>query len=406
MTPALSLAASANDAPALHVVNAARAAELTGGTWLLDGPDRLPAAWGSDDEVLWASGEPLLVCAPQGVGKSTLTQQLLLARAGILEPTLLGHPVAVDERPVVYIAADRPSQARQSMRRMVEPKHRPQLDARLIPWCGPLPFQLADDPGQLAKWLRTLGAGAVCIDSLKDVALGLSDDKIGGAIQQAMQHVVAAGIELVANHHQRKGQDGRKPRTLDDVYGSTWITAGAGSVVLLWGEPGDAYVELHHLKQPAAEVGPLKLHHDHARGRTTLADAVDLLDLAATGLTVADAAKNIYETDAPTREQKERARRRLEKLVSSGNLVLNPGRRPRDPGIFTLSQREARVAPRAADTCTSTTLHDLAPEQYTQDYTTDHDSPNAQAAPPFKGAGAALRVAGRRFVIAAEDATQ
>jgi hypothetical protein len=34
------------------------------------------------------------------------------------------------------------------------------------------------------------------------------------------------------------------------------ITAGAGSVVLLWGAAGDPIVEWRHLKQPAAEVGP------------------------------------------------------------------------------------------------------------------------------------------------------
>src|SRR5688500_9512898 len=42
--------------------------------------------------------------------------------------------------------------------------------------------------------------------------------------------------------------------------------AGAGSVILLWGEPGGALVDLTHLKQPAGDVGPLRVFHDHATG--------------------------------------------------------------------------------------------------------------------------------------------
>jgi hypothetical protein len=38
----------------------------------------------------------------------------------------------------------------------------------------------------------------------------------------------------------------------------TWLTSGAGSVILLNGQPGDPIVSLHHLKQPAAAVGPLQ----------------------------------------------------------------------------------------------------------------------------------------------------
>jgi AAA domain-containing protein len=240
---------------------------VSGGAFALDVPDDVPAVWGEGDQVLMAAGEPLLVCAPPGVGKTTLIGQFALARAGVLEPTLLGLPIEPDDRPVLYIAADRPAQIARSMRRMVDEQHRAQLDARLKVWRGPLPFNVVDDPARLAEWLAILGVGTVVVDSLKDIAVGLSEDAIGAAVNQSLQHVVACEIEVVALHHQRKGQDGRKPRRLEDVYGSTWLTAGAGSVVLLWGEAGDPYVELVHLKQPASEVGPLTIHHDHDRGR-------------------------------------------------------------------------------------------------------------------------------------------
>ena len=45
---------------------------------------------------------------------------------------------------------------------------------------------------------------------------------------------------------------------------------GAGSVVLLWGSAGDVLVELVHLKQPVAQVGPLRIDHDHNTGVTSV----------------------------------------------------------------------------------------------------------------------------------------
>ena len=151
---------------------------------------------------------------------------------------------------------------------MVDERDRAALDARLIVWRGPLPFTLIDDPPGSQSGSPDSASAPSSIDSLKDMAVGLAEDAVGAAVNMALQEAVACGIEVVDLHHQRKGQDGRKPRTLEDVYGSTWLTAGHGSVVLLWGEAGDPYVELAHLKQPAGEVGPLDVQHDHDRGRS------------------------------------------------------------------------------------------------------------------------------------------
>ena len=54
------------------------------------------------------------------------------------------------------------------------------------------------------------------------------------------------------------------------------ITAGAGSVVLLWRQPGDAIIELVHLKQPAEEVGPLRFLHEQETGSVTIYEQADL----------------------------------------------------------------------------------------------------------------------------------
>lgn len=77
------------------------------------------------------------------------------------------------------------------------------------------------------------------MDALKDTQVELAEEEGGMAIASAMQRCVSEGVEVLANHHHRKSQQGGSaPKYLDDVYGSAWITAGAGSLITLWGKPG------------------------------------------------------------------------------------------------------------------------------------------------------------------------
>lgn len=78
-----------------------------------------------------------------------------------------------------------------------------------------------------------------------------------------------------------------------------------------------------HLKQPAEDVGPFQVLHDHRAGASTLYHAVDLEHLAAStygGLTVKDAASALFGADKPSPNQVEKARRRLETLRGKGTL--------------------------------------------------------------------------------------
>lgn len=112
--------------------------------------------------------------------------------------------------------------------------------------------------------------------------------------------------------------------TIDDVYGSTWITSGAGSVFLINGAPGDPIVSMHHLKQPVVEFGPVKIIHDATTGRSTIWHATDLVLLTSqlVGITAKDAASALFDTDKPTDGQREKARRRLGELERTGQLVV------------------------------------------------------------------------------------
>ncbi|MEK6272355.1 MAG: AAA family ATPase [Actinomycetota bacterium] len=304
---------------------------VDGATFILDAPERVPTIWGDEENVAWAAGEPLNVVGPTGVGKTTLMQQLALRRSGVLGGDLLGMPVETSPGRVLYIAADRPRQIARSFRRIVSEADRLGLEETLVVWRGPLPFDLGKAaPGQFLEFVQAFPRVTdVFVDSLKDIAVGLSDDEVGSRVNAEHQRLIAAGYEVVDSHHQRKATgDNKKPRTLDDCYGSVWIVAGAGSVLLLWGRAGDPIIELRQLKSPAGEVGPLTLIVDHDRGEMRLHEPTDLGSLVAGalngGLTVRDAAMQLFSSGDPDRNEIEKARRKLEALVERGRAVRAP----------------------------------------------------------------------------------
>lgn len=299
---------------------------LHDGSWILDVPANPPAIWGKDSEVLWAAGEPCLITGPPGVGKTTLTGQLVRARLGLdWEPTVLGWPVEPDTHgKVLYLASDRPQQIRRALARGFTEDDREQLDERFTVWAGPPPSDLAKDTSTLTRLAQAAGATTVILDSLKDMAIGLSDDEVGAGLNQAIQLALADGIDVLALHHQRKGTDGKRPKSLEDLYGSTWIAAGAGSILLLWGAAGDPIVELHHLKQPSSDVGPLKIEHDHHHGTSTVHRGFDLhayLRHTTSGVTTLDVAKAWLEKDNPTEVERRKAQRKLDVAVRNGQAI-------------------------------------------------------------------------------------
>ena len=101
-------------------------------------PVDVPTIWGTKETVVWAAGEGFFLVGPDGVGKTTVAQQLVLARLG-LRDELFGLAVASDNGRVLYIAGDRPRQAQRSFRRMVSEKDANVLRERLVVWKGPPP---------------------------------------------------------------------------------------------------------------------------------------------------------------------------------------------------------------------------------------------------------------------------
>lgn len=305
--------------------------------------------WGTDDQILWAQGESLIIVGGQGAGKSTIAQQVVLHAIGLREGDLLGLPVAPAQR-VLYLAMDRPRQIARSFKRMVTEADAEILGDRLVIWPGPPPQDLARNPELLTLMAHQADASVVVIDSLKDAAVKLSDDETGGSVNRAIQHALQAGIEVMVLHHQRKMGGGQiaPPKSLDEVYGSTWITSGAGSVVLLWGQPGGAYVDLTHLKQPSLEVGPLQIYHDHGSGVSTVEVGFDLFKYLLSQprpVPVGDVARAMTGEWEVGREGREKARRQLEKGVEKGWVVklgegARGGGKDREEALYCLAPRD------------------------------------------------------------------
>jgi replicative DNA helicase len=232
--------------------------------------------------------------------------------------------VEADERPVLYLASDRPAQAQRAFARLAKPEWRETLAERLLVWRGPPPRDLAANPEMLQQMAQQAGAGTVVLDSLKDMTVGIAKDEVGAGLNRAIQNTLVEGVEVLGLHHQRKERpDGSKPRAIDDVYGSVWIPAGAGSVLLLWGKPGDVFVELSHLKQPAEAVGPFQLVHDHEAGTSQRMGAKSVegvLRHSSSPLTTRQVAEAVFGNG--DRTAKERARRRLAQLAKPGGQVV------------------------------------------------------------------------------------
>lgn len=293
---------------------------VSGGSFIFDETVELESRWGTGAECLWATGESLMIVGPPGVGKTTIAHQLVRALLG-LDDTVLGFEVTPATR-VLYLAMDRPRQIRRAMRRLFEPAERALLDERLIVHRGPMISDLAKRPEMLLELAREAEADVVFVDSLKDAAIKLSDDETGGNVNRAIQMCNAEDVDICALHHQRKGQDGSKPNKLEDVYGSTWLTAGTGSVILVWGEAGSERVELIHLKQPMDTVGPLDVEHDHIAGVSRVVSAFNceqfLRQRGATGATATETASAWHDKKDPDKNQKKAAERRLKRLVAEG----------------------------------------------------------------------------------------
>ena len=193
-------------------------------------------------------------------------------------------------------------------------------------WQGPPPSDLATFSGLLLDLCRKADADTVIVDSLKDAAIGLNDDEVGAGYNRARQTAISGGVEVVELHHNRKAANtGKRVVAIDDLYGRHLVDLRRRVRGSTHRRPGGSH------RQPAAVEAARRRGRPHAdhprprRGRSTVWHTTDLCRAAQAakgGLTAVDAARLAFETDKPTAAEKEKARRRLDKLANSGLLAV------------------------------------------------------------------------------------
>lgn len=299
--------------------------------WIDEDRGLSDSIWGSGDRVAWAAGEPLLIAGPPASGKTTLLHNLIIGRLAAGSGTLLGLPIAPSNRPVAYVSVERQRQGKRALRRLVLPEETHRL-GRLIVGRGPLPFSMAENPTALVEWAIDRGVGTLVIDGLGMTEDGLSDDATGSRVSRAFAEIVTAGIELVIAHHTRKAHGGNtKPNGLDDILGSRWLTAGAGSVFVLWPadrKNGMVPIEFRHQKSPLEPLGVIKARMDVEAGifltdrsdsrEDRVQEVLAILD-EVSGATAREVAVRLFGTEKPEDSELEAARKALVDLREAGS---------------------------------------------------------------------------------------
>lgn len=314
------------DAEEFDALRAARKLRLLDGwEFLAEDDDADEAIWGQapgaagggPPGVMWAPGEPMMLFGGNGVFKSTLSHLLVFARLGLLGPdgrvradhrrvapddhpddwgAVLGMPVRPMDpaATVVYLAGDRPRQIRRAMRRHRRDWMADTLRDHLIVHDGPLPFELTTDKDALADMVCERKGSDIFVDSVKDYCPKPSDDESANGYNRARQECIARGVQWVEDHHNRKMAQGQKPtNNIDDVYGSRWLTAGAGSVISMWvDEEGSPLVHVRQVKSPGEFVPELEVtvaKTDGTMGASVHVDPIAFIRGAGPGgVTVAD----------------------------------------------------------------------------------------------------------------------
>lgn len=167
----------------------------------------------------------------------------------------------------------------------------------------------------------------------------------------AIQICIANEIDVAMLHHPRKAiQEGGTKRELDldDVYGSAWLTAGSGSVLLVDGKAGSGEFRFQQLKAPANFVDPCEVAIDYATGelhKNTIRDLEEWLRDFGMPVKISQAVSHQYaipEEDVNySGAQYKKIQRRLEGLVAEGK-VKKTGSNPRLyqwTGAMTVSAR-------------------------------------------------------------------
>lgn len=201
----------------------------------------------------------MVVSGKPGVGKTQFTMQALIHIA--LGKPMVGWQIDAPRR-VAFISMEMGSaeikifQDEMSTILSAEEQTLLQKNFLIIPIGQALLFDQSADRKAIETFLETYKPEVAAFDSLSKTTMNSLDESSTKAVMDFADHIrMDHDCSVIFIHHDRKAQIGnRKPKSLEDVYGSFYITATATTVIGMWSNPNTFEIEINYLKVRLAQA--------------------------------------------------------------------------------------------------------------------------------------------------------
>jgi RecA-family ATPase len=189
--------------------------------------------------LLQRSGIMLLAGTP-GVGKSQISMRALMAMA-MGQEKFLGFPLQEGCQPCAFFSLEMPTVELkilfESMLKHMTPDERQKLDKYLLWHDAGLPINFRDKlvRQRVEKSIEENGIQTLAMDSLSKMGIRkLQDEEAIIEMMEWFDHLrFTYNTSIWIIHHNRKPNSDRKADSIDDVYGSRFLTAGATSIITM-----------------------------------------------------------------------------------------------------------------------------------------------------------------------------
>lgn len=201
----------------------------------------------------------MIVTGKPGVGKTQMTLQVMIHIA--LGKPFLGWQIA-EPRKVAFLSMEM-GQAEikifmEEMDSILTDEERGLMHDNflIIPIGQTVMFDTPSDQKKIQQFLETHKPEVMAVDSLSQSTLASLEE---AAVKKVMDFAdrirMNYDCSVIFIHHDRKAQIGnRRPKNLEDVYGSFYITAKATTVIGLWQNEKSYGIELNYLKVRLAKA--------------------------------------------------------------------------------------------------------------------------------------------------------
>lgn len=201
----------------------------------------------------------MIVSGKPGVGKTQLTMQALIHIA--LGKSLLGWDIT-QPRKVAFVSMEMGTAEIKvfmtHMSKILSPEEMLLLSQNflIIPIGHSLLFDDNADRKKIEQFVATHHPEVVGFDSLSKTTMSSLEEQAVKQVMDFADHIrMDYDCSIIFVHHDRKGQVGNKrPKNLEDVYGSFYITATATTVIGMWNNDRTYEIEINYLKVRLAEA--------------------------------------------------------------------------------------------------------------------------------------------------------